>query len=489
MRPFLCIELLNTFSKKELDSLSEIASCQYFNTDKYVIKLLETLKKSVLGKRTFTPDVQVSVYKKVFSVLPTSKKTLNKKEKGILNVKMNVLTRLAEKFLSIQTLEQDESYKCDLLYNKLLERKQFWLFNRHIAKDKKLLTKKTKKEDYYKHFYKLEKTIFDYLHLDGKLVKKDNIPDIDYALDVNYILRKLSLYAAALSLKNASAQKKYNFSTINAIGPLLDLPQYAQNTHIALSRLSYELMETQSSEVYLDLLESLDKFADSVPTLAQKNYYSVATSFCAGRIRKGELDYTQDMFDLHKVMHKKNLLIENGVMPIRILKNMITMGCQTENFEWSEEILEYYYPFIRENVRESVYQYNMGMIAFHQKKYDKAHDKFIQVNKVDIAYDINVRVLILKCLYEKEKEYDEYTMQSFRSADKFFRTNKILTEQNKKGYINFINILINLYNIRHGDTKVSIDDIAEKLTQQALNSDKRWLLAKIEELKGYKRRF
>jgi len=104
-RPVLCIELLNTFSKKEVGDLEEVIACRYFNTDRYVIKLLDVLRKSVLNKRTFTEEVECKVYQKVFDDLPAPKRTLDKKQKGLLNAKMNVLLRLAEQFLSIETMK------------------------------------------------------------------------------------------------------------------------------------------------------------------------------------------------------------------------------------------------------------------------------------------------------------------------------------------------------------------------------------------------
>jgi len=35
-RPVLCVELLKTFSKNELEDLGKILSCEYFNTDRWL---------------------------------------------------------------------------------------------------------------------------------------------------------------------------------------------------------------------------------------------------------------------------------------------------------------------------------------------------------------------------------------------------------------------------------------------------------------------
>jgi len=182
-------------------------------------------------------------------------------------------------------------------------------------------------------------------------------------------------------------------------------------------------------------------------------------------------------------MHNKNLLINNGLISINSLKNMVTMGCRVEEFDWTEQLIVHYRSFIREAVRNSVYHFNLGAVAFYKKDYEVAHDKFIQVDKINTTYDINTRVLILKCLYEKEKNYSEPTMQAFRSANKYFKDNKSLPAKTRTGYTNFIKILIKIYRLRHNvnTTKADVERIKEKLDTQKVNSDKRWLLEKMED--------
>ncbi len=257
-RPFLCIELLNTFSEKELKGLKEILSCRYFNTDVHVIKLLEILRKRILNKRAFSPDLQLDVYQRVFTDLPKPKGDLNKNQKSLLNAKLNVLTRLAEQFLVCEILKKDEAHKSELLYPELLERKQLMLFNRHINKNKKQLQDLPAKDVLqYEQLYKIENNILSSIYRNGQLLAKDNVSDANRSLDIYYLLNKLSLHTTAVSLLQSSDKKTYDFSSMEAANKLLDISEYAQHPLIMLYQANIELSETQDSEVYNNLLDLL----------------------------------------------------------------------------------------------------------------------------------------------------------------------------------------------------------------------------------------
>jgi len=90
--------------------------------------------------------------------------------------------------------------------------------------------------------------------------------------------------------------------------------------------------------------------------------------------------------------------------------------------------------------------------------------------------------MMLKSHYELDKEYDERTLQIYRSAERFFNENKSLNRARKTAYKNFTRTLINVYRIKHQATKMTLGKVKTKLEQQELNSDKSWLLEKIGEL-------
>ena len=476
-----CIELLSSFTEKEMNGLGHFVSCHHFNSDIFVVELLKTLQKNILHKRIFDDVAQRLVYEKIFAE-NVSAKNWNEAKKKVLSAKLSLLTRLAERFLSIEALHENAAYRSDLLYQKLLDKRQFKLFNRHLKKDKKQLEATSQKGiNYYAQGQKMESNVLDYLHRSGKLYKEDNLQDLVYQMDIHYFLDKLSRYITLLALEGAT-QKTYDTSAMEATSHLLDLPQYERHPLIQVYRTTIHLMQQQSETTYRHLLELLDNYAALIPEKDLSGFYIVATNFCVRQIKKGLFSY-ENMFDLYKVMDEKNLLIEGDFIPVNKLKNTITAACRIHHFEWAESAIKKYHHFIRKSVRESVYHFNWGVIFFYKNDYKSALHHFVRVENVNLNYDIDSRMMIMKSHYEIDKEYDERTLQIFRSTERFFNANQSLSSIDKRAYKNFIRTLINVYRIRHRATKMTLESIKEKLNRQEVNSDKKWLAEKIEGLR------
>jgi len=492
-RPFLSIKLLNTFSEKEIADLTHFVSCPCFNKDESISRLLEALKRYALNGKEFGENERSIVYEKTFMRKSLLEKVLNKKKRSLLNVKMNNLTGLIEQFLAMQAIKENKSYKCELLYDTLLKRKQYWLLNRHLKKHKKELSKQKEKDiTYYGHQSKVEQVILNYLHRSGQLMQEDNLPDLICSLDIHYLLNKLGLQLTALSMRNIPGKKEYDLSSMAAMTPLLDLPQYAEHPLIILYRASVALMETKSDKAYFNLLSLLEQYESVVPISTLKDFYTTTINYCSDQIRAGVSGYYKNVFNLYKVMDTKKLLLDNGFISPSNLKNIVTAACRVKEFVWAEEAIERYRLHLKQSIRDSVYHFNLGVVAFHQKDYETAHDAFTKVDKVDRIYYINTRVLILKCFYEKETDYGS-TMQAFRSASRFFKDNRLLpANQTQKAYINFLQILTKIYRFRRDvnfyhnvkTKKEKLESVRKKLEKQKVNADKQWLLEKIEELES-----
>jgi len=483
-RPFLVIELLNAFSERELSDLSHFASCEYFNTDKYVVALLKALRKEVIHKKAFDDKTQCLVFQRVFPEKPRPKAALNKQQKSFLLVKMNVLNRLAETFLRHEALKQNEACKTELLFDKLLEKNQFLSFKRHVIRIQKALEEQPAKGiDEYALQLKVEIGIFNFLHKKGELVVEDNLPELIKNLDIYYLLYKLNFHVACISLTDFSAKKSYDYAPMEAIQALLKLSQYAHQPLIHMYVIAVDLLKNDTHELYEQLVQLLDEKSRYISKQNLNHFYMIAGNFCGRKIREGNIKYYEYMFLLYKKMEEKDLLREGNFIPVGTLKNVVTLSCKLGEFDWVKSIIEKYRPSLEKQHADSVYHFNMGAVSFYQNDFKAAISHFIRVEKVNLAYDINCRMMLLKSHYELDREYDERTLRTLLLSERFIQSHKDLIIKDKQAYKNFVRILINIYNTRHGAGRLTKEKILRKLEKLEFVSDKKWLLEKINALK------
>lgn len=484
-KSFLLLELLENFTTSELEGLEQIVNCTYFNTDKYVVKLFNALKQSIRRKQSLNEQEIVKIYYKVFENVST-KETLNPQQQMTFRAKMSALMRLAERFLMIEALAENDVSQTELLQKKLLEKKQFRLFNRDINKRRKLLNEQFKDLEYYTHLYKIESGQLDYSYSSGKWIKEDNLSELTESLDIYYLLNRLSLHLTALSFQDISAAKSYDFYVIDTLKTLADLPQYVRHPLIQIYRTIIDLMETKSHDIYMQLIDLLDSHEDLISAENLNNFYTAATNFCVHKVKTGDVSYYRHIFDLYRIMDNKNLLLENNMMFVGKLKNMVSISCRVHEYDWGSELIQKYYPFLRKDIRDAVRDFNLGVISFYKKDYQQALDYLYILDSIDFNHDLNRRIMIVKSHYEIETEYKETTAQVFRSIEKYIQENKLITAKNRIASKNFIRLLINLYRVRHREGKMRLESIKNKLENFEFIGNKTWLLEKIKELESSK---
>lgn len=486
--PYLVIELLESFTKKELERLDRFCNSIYFNTDKYATKLLSILVKKILHKEIDNNILHFRIYSSLFDDLPQpGKKSLDKKQKALLNAKMSALTKLAERFLTVEALENSDKNRCELLLDALFEKKQFRLHKKHIKKEGTGLNSKFIDYEYFDILYLLEDQKLQDAYYNGRWIKDDNLNDVTRSLDLMYLSKKLTYTIAGLSYNRVKAHKKYDQSIIEHLNTgFFDHINYKKYPSIILNIANAQLMINESRKAYEDLLELLEKYGDKISNFYINSYYNVAITFCIEQIKKGKTEYYTQYVELTKKLEEKNLLFTNA-FSIQKLKNIVMIGCRANEFDWVIEIIENSRPHINKPIRKEVMNYNLGFVAFQKKEYEKCIEHLLEVDNFSISYDLSKRFILLKSYYELDKHYQEPTAQVFRSIEIFVLRNKLINSKDKKYHKNFINLAYNLYRYKHREGKMNLDKLKAKLENAELISNKAWLKEKIEELAHRKR--
>jgi len=478
--PYLVVELLESFSAKELKGLQKIVSCTYFNTDRYVLKLLEVLVKKVIHQTDINQLIQLRLYNKVFSDLPAAKKELKQKQKAILRSKISSLTRLAERFITIEALEKSDIHNYDLKLNALIEKKQYRLFLKNLRKVENI---SEDKQDDFDLKYKIEEQRLNYLAKSGEWLKQDNLNEVMRSLDLRYLSTKLWNTANALAFQTRKPQHNYDFSILQ----LIDNEVFAKYLNgdfplLSLQLASIQLSLKQTNNAFTHFINLLRQSENLISKEVLEGYYTIALNFCIRMIKKGKTKFHRSIVNLYEEMDKKNLLATN-VSFLERIRSIVVHGCRANEYNWVLQKIKKYSPYIKENYRVDVENFNLGYLAFQQNNYQEAINYLLEVNNFQKSYDIDKRMLTLKSYYELEKHYTEPTAQLFRSIEAFVLNNKQYTEVDRKVYKNTIRIFYNVYRYKHGVGKIALDKLKQQVEEAEYIGSKTWLIKKIEELR------
>jgi len=492
LRIVLCVELLKSFTKDELKHLSTFIDSPYFNTNKKLCLLLKTLRKYALDVPKFTEGIQLKVYQQVYGAAK-NQSSINAAQKKNLNKLLNKLLALVEEFLIAEELKNNADTKHELLFPALTKRKQMVLYNRRLKGiQKELDNEKEKGVIYHTRQYHLQQHKEKLLYDEDKLAKEDNYDELQYHLDVKYLLEKLQYHLAKITLQKVFTGKKFDLAPFKAIQALLELSNYKRNPLIELYQLNINLVEKDDDTTYYALFTKLKKHLDTIPASFLKPFYTNLMNYCTVQILKGRSEFYQNLYQIYQDMHVGDLLVREDSISIGLLKNAITVGCEVKAYTWVNDILAHYIQFVKSNIRKSVLNYNKGIIMFNQQKYDQALNYLKEVSKIDDIHDIGVRVIILKCFYETDSFYEQSTQQSIDSIRAYFINKKKLNEETKISFINFINVLNALYKLKdHRDSQERSKKIKSTLPKLKINMmdekamrERQWLLTKISELES-----
>jgi len=492
-RVFLSVELLKTFSLKEMNGFKLFIANRYINVDTDLPVLLKQLIRFALQANKFTPELQFNIYEQVFEKVDKNQTTLNKKQSGLLVTKLNKLLRLAEKFLMFETIKDTDDFNTSLLFPELINRNQMMLYSRRLkATEKKLAAEKKQGLDYHTQCYDIQKEKARLLFLNNTLVKEDNYDALQYHADLKYLLQKLQYHLAKITLQRNYAHKTFDLIPFTALQVLLNLSQYQSNPLIQIYVLNIQLVENEEEITFVALSKLVKEKQAVIPTDFLKPFYINLTNYCIYQVSKGNLNYYNYLFEIYNDMHKAKLLAINNTIELALLKNMITNACRVKAFDWAVDKLSFYINYIPSTIRNSVFKYNRGIIAFNQQKYETVLNHFKGVRKIDDTHELSLRITQLQCFYELDVVYEIYTQQMLESLRTYIHQNKKLTKRKKTGYFNLIRVFDKLYKLNtmsHKSNQLSaIKKELPKLKARLLKFDlifaKQWLLSKIEILES-----
>lgn len=299
------------------------------------------------------------------------------------------------------------------------------------------------------------------------------------SLNAFYLNRILKAYCSKISIKNVYGLGE----TPDESELLLQLSKNMLAGQDPLSQLYHHavlLTKEASEENFNQLFDLLDKFQNKIERSDLSVLYSIALNYCIRQTRGGKSNQ-ETLFDIISKMVDNNALYEGQYLFANRMSNIVAIVCDMKKFDWCEAFIKEHRRYIHPDFREDVYTFNMGAKLFHQKQFEAAHEMLIKTEIKDLHYEISRKTILLKTFYELNEELA--LVNHAESYKAFLRKNKSFQKENKTGLINFINITLGLYKLKHKFSKSTKETFRKKIEKQTTIFNKKWLLQKLEEVK------
>lgn len=445
---------------RERERLRQFVASPYFNQHKRTEQLLALILRELEAKRPLLGKERV--FKKIFPGQAY-------REQPLADV-MSSLMKLINRFLAVEQLDE-EPFVVEVLTLRRAEAvNRFDLLKNRGKRLKRLLEKYPHHgSDYHWADYRLH-TIYGYFR-NAYEDRSDAEPmqRMLYSLDRYYIIEKLR-HACHLTANSMLMNTHFDFSFLDAVLEYIKSPigQTIFNEDISINCYYHILMslrEPENTKHYEMMRYYLNESFDSFPLDEQRDIFGFANNYCITRIMKGDQRYRRELFELYRRGLTTGIIYDKEIISEWNYKNIVTLGCDLKEYEWTEEFIEENYQYLPESRRENAYALNKAQYFYSRGLYEEAGKLLREVDDPDVKYHLARVLLEVRIAYDqRETNYLLNQLETFRL---YVRRHRKISANDKRKYINYARLAKQLATLRHQEEFMGKEVFVQKL--QALH--------------------
>ena len=195
-----------------------------------------------------------------------------------------------------------------------------------------------------------------------------------------------------------------------------------------------------SNEHHFEVLTQL--LNDSGNSFSMKelyDLYSEALNYCIQKVNQGRVEFFTKFHDLYNFMLDKGIAYNasnSGELSPWHFKNAVLSALRLGHYEWAERFIKNSQDKLPVDFRDNAVTFNLSLLYFYQKRYDKATTLLQSVEYEDIAYNLDSKSMLLAMYYEQDE--DEALMSLMDSFKTYLNRHKDLPDRRRMLYSNLI---------------------------------------------------
>lgn len=234
-----------------------------------------------------------------------------------------------------------------------------------------------------------------------------------------------------------------------------------------------DLLTIKSTDGYYRFKETLFQNFEVWDEDEKVNFLAYLLNYTTNAINKGMTEFIQEQYNLFRYFEEKGYFLLRGYINSGRINNVVHIYLRMGKYELAEDFVKKYILLLNVSDRESCLHFNMARILFEKSQYKLSLRELLRVEYGhDSFYSFNSKLLLLKNYYElQETDAFDSLCSSFKE---FTRKNKMLSNDYKSFYLNFIKMTKKLYQA----TPTKKKKLEKEILENAQIAEKNWLLEK-----------
>lgn len=472
--------LLNALNKKEMTRFSQFVHSPYFNKHKEVQLLVSHLAKCY----PVFDDKRVGA-KFLYILLFGKRKPFKQAQLALV---FTYTIRLVEQFLVIEELKNQSTREELLLLQGLNSKKCERIFESKLTKIQQRLSQATIQDSYHlANLFEVSQEADRYYTLTERRAKDPNLSLTQEYLDYYYMAEKLKI-AVEMVMRQGILNVQFSKELLNNILQAIDngRERFSAIPSIYMYYKLYQMLTSFEEEsYYFAALEYLRDNGSHFEKEERRNLFNYFQNYCIKKINSNQGNFMAELFELYKLLLSQKLLLDNiGQLSEWHYKNIATVALRLGHIDWSYSFLEEYKNLLPLENARNAYTFNLAAWYHVAQQYDKVLELLLQVEYVDLRYNVGAKALLLRTYYEIEA-FDalQAHITTFR---KYVHRNQIMNEDWQYGYSNLFKYTGKLAQIRERipftnleKTTAEIEKLNLAVEAEKNIFNKKWLLEKI----------
>lgn len=482
------VELLKSLDIEEMKAFRDFLASAYFNKNRRVLNLFDTLKKYYPGfeSKSLTNE---GLYRKLYPG-----KRFN--EQIIKNLKYELL-KLGKEFLAVQSYMSAKDIEKDFkVLSELSTKKLDSLFKKELKVLENKLNNNPVDELYFNSLMRLEMEKSS--HILRRTLREweitEHLEKSSECLIFYFIIKFSKVYLDHLmnvekNFSEESTPADVFFKNVNFEKVLEYLKDNGSKYYPIISMYYYRILAFKhvENERYYRLLKKL--FYENFKLLGRYEQFSVIYTLenvNVIRINKGIQTDTGELFGIYDFQVKNKLYNSMPQLPITAVKfrNIVVVAIGRNEIDWAEKFVKEHGHELLSEIREQIINICYSYIYFSRKEFERSLDVLKKVSSVSYLYKADVKLLTIQNFYELG--YYEEVLSSIESYSKTLKTGKQMPDWHKKAMLNRITFIAELTKAKAADDRVLIGKLKEKFDKSPEHKKSKWIYMKMEELTANK---